>query len=181
MNIIIVGCGKVGTTLAAQLREDGNDITVIDLSSERIKAVTSKIDVMGVVGNGATHTVQKEAGIKKADLLIAVTDSDELNLLCCMIAKKSGKCEVIAKLQNPEYSTESEYLRQELGLAMVINPEQAAAEEIARVIRFPVATKIETFSKGKVEFIKFKIPDGCPISNMTSNYFRSFCRCICCF
>ena len=98
MNIIIVGCGKVGATLAAQLGEEGNNITMIDLSSEKIKSITSKYDIMGVVGNGATHTIQKEAGIKKADLLIAVTDSDELNLLCCMIAKKNGKCAVIARI-----------------------------------------------------------------------------------
>lgn len=166
MNVIIVGCGKVGTTLATQLLEDGNNVTMIDLSSDKIKSVTSRFDVMGVVGNGATHTTQKEAGIKKADLLIAVTDSDELNLLCCMIAKKNSKCEVIAKLQNPEYSSESEYLQKELGLAMVINPEMAAAEEIARVIRFPSATKIETFAGGKVELIKFRIPEGSIISGM---------------
>ncbi len=166
MRIIIVGCGKVGITLASQLGEEGHDITMIDLSSEKIKYVTSKYDVMGVVGNGATHTVQKEAGIRKADLLIAVTDSDELNLLCCMIAKKSGKCSVIAKLQNPEYSTDSDYLKEELGLAMVINPEHAAAEEIARILRFPSALKIETFAKGKVELIKFKIPDRCILSGM---------------
>jgi trk system potassium uptake protein TrkA len=167
MNIIIVGCGKVGITLATQLGEDGNNITMIDLSSEKIKSITSRFDVMGVVGNGATHTTQKEAGIKKADLLIAVTDSDELNLLCCMIAKKNSKCEVIAKLQNPEYSSESEYLRKELGLAMVINPEMAAAEEIARLMRFPSATKIETFARGKVELIKFRIPDSSIISGMS--------------
>ncbi len=167
MKIIIVGCGKVGITLASQLGEEGHNITMIDISSEKIKYVTSKYDVMGVVGNGATHTVQKEAGIRKADLLIAVTDSDELNLLCCMIAKKSGKCAVIAKLQNPEYSTDSSYLKEELGLAMVINPEHAAAEEIARILRFPSALKIETFAKGQVELIKFRIPDKCLISGMS--------------
>ena len=166
MNIIIVGCGKVGITLAAQLGEEGNNITMIDLSAEKIKSVTSKYDVMGVVGNGATHTIQKEAGIKKADLLIAVTDSDELNLLCCMVAKKNGKSSVIAKVQNPQYSTESAYLKEELGLAMVINPEQAAAEEIARILRFPSAMKIDTFAKGRVELIKFRIPDGCRIAGM---------------
>ena len=114
-------------------------------------------DVMGVVGNGATHTALREAGIKTADLFIAVTDSDELNLLCCMIAKKEGNCKTIARLKSPDYSGETEYLRTELGLAMVINPEYAAAEEIARVLRFPTAIKIEPFAKGKVEIIKFKV------------------------
>ena len=159
MNIIIVGCGQVGETLAAELGGEGNDITVVDLSSEKISTLTTKLDVMGVVGNGATHTTLKEAGIEDADLLIAVTDSDELNLLCCMIAKRHGKCRVIARVKNPEYNGETAYLKDELGLAMVINPEYAVAEEIARILRFPAANQIETFAKGRVELLKFKIPD----------------------
>ena len=167
MNIIIVGCGQVGETLAAELGGEGNNITVIDLSSDKVNSITSKLDVMGVVGNGATHTTQKEAGIESADLLIAVTNSDELNLLCCMIAKRHGKCRVIARLQNPEYSSESSYLKDELGLAMVINPEQAAAEEIARVLRFPAANKIETFAKGRVELLKFRLPENSSIIGLS--------------
>ena len=159
MKIIIVGCGQVGETLAAELGGEGNDITVIDLSSQKINTITAKLDVMGVVGNGATHTTLKEAGIEEADLLIAVTDSDELNLLCCMIAKRHGKCQVIAKVKNPEYNVELSYLKDELGLAMVINPELAAAEEIARILRFPAANQIETFAKGRVELLKFRIPE----------------------
>jgi len=144
MNIIIVGCGQVGETLAAELGSEGNDITVIDLSPEKIYSITSKLDVMGATGNGATLTTLNEAGIEKADLLIAVTGSDELNLLCCLIAKRHGKCRVIARIQNPVYNSEISYLKNELGLAMVINPEYAAAEEIARILRFPAASKIET-------------------------------------
>lgn len=158
MKIIIVGCGSVGSTLAQKLNADGNDVTVIDMSAETIKTLTGRCDVMGVVGNGATHTVQREAGVDTADLLIAVTNSDELNLLCCIIAKKEGDCRTIARLKNPEYSKDSEYLKEELGLEMVINPEYAAAEEIARVLRFPTALTIEPFAKGKVELIKFKLP-----------------------
>ena len=108
MKVIIVGCGRVGQTLAEKLNGDGNDVTVIDLSAAKINEITGTCDVMGVIGNGATHTVQKEAGIKKADLLIAVTDSDELNLLCCMIAKKNSKCEVIAKLQSFGFTLKSD-------------------------------------------------------------------------
>ena len=167
MNIIIVGCGQVGETLAAELGGEGNNITVVDLSSEKISSIISKYDVMGVVGNGATPSTQKEAGIENADLLIAVTNSDELNLLCCMIAKRHGKCRVIARLQNPEYSSESSYLKDELGLAMVINPEQAAAEEIARVLRFPAANKIETFAKGRVELLKFRLPEDSSIIGLS--------------
>lgn len=167
MKIIIVGCGQVGETLAAELGGEGNDITVVDLSSEKINGITSRLDVMGVVGNGATHTTLAEAGIDSADLLIAVTDSDELNLLCCIIAKRHGSCRVIARVQSPEYNTESSYLKDEIGLAMVINPEEAAAEEIARVLRFPAANKIETFAKGRVELLKFKIDEESALVGMS--------------
>ena len=131
MEIIIVGCGKVGKALAAQLNEAGNNITVVDLNAERVADITNRYDVMGVVGNGATHTVLKEAGIDDADLMIAVTGSDERNLLCCLIAKKAGDCQTIARVRNPQYNADVPYLKGELGLAMVINPEYAAAEEIA--------------------------------------------------
>lgn len=173
MKIIIVGCGKVGETLAAELGEEGNDITVVDLSQEKVKTISEKLDVMGVVGNGATNTTLREAGIEEADLLIAVTESDELNLLCCTIAKKSAKCRVIARVRNPEYRSEADYLKNELELAMVINPEYAAAEEISRVLRFPVATNIDTFAKGKVELLKFKLPEentlvGMPVKDVVA-------------
>lgn len=167
MNIIIVGCGKVGSTLADQLNEEGNNITVVDVSSKYVDDVTTRYDVMGVVGNGATHTVQKEAGIENADLFIAVTGSDELNLLCCIIARRAGHCRTIARVKNPIYSAEAAYLKDELGLAMVINPEYAAAEEISRVLRFPSAMKIETFAKGRVELLKFKLPEQSPLVGMS--------------
>ncbi len=163
MNIIIVGCGKVGEALAEQLNEEGNNLTVIDTDSEKVKAVATKHDVMGVVGNGATHAVQQEADIKNADLLVAVTGSDELNLLCCIVARKAGNCQVIARVRNPQYSSEALYLKRELGLAMVINPEYDAAAEIARVLRFPSALKIDTFARGKVELLKFRLPEGSPL------------------
>lgn len=163
MNIIIVGCGNVGRTLAAQLNAEGNNITVIDTVAAKVNEITERYDIMGIVGNGATHLVQQEAGIKHADLLIAVTASDELNLLCCLIAKKAGNCHTIARVRSPQYSSEAPYLKDELGLAMVINPEQAAAAEIARVLRFPSAMKIDTFSKGRVELLKFRLPENSPL------------------
>lgn len=167
MNIIIVGCGQVGETLAAELGAEGNDITIVDPVAEKVNAIVSRLDVMGVVGNGATHTTLREAGIEKADLLIAVTGSDELNILCCLIAKRHGRCNVIARIQNPVYNSESSYLQNELGLAMVINPEYAAAEEIARVLRFPAANKIETFAKGRVELLKFRLPQDSMLVGMS--------------
>ena len=160
MNVIIVGCGRVGRTLAEKLNSDGgNSVTVVDMDAAKVRSLTDSFDIMGVVGNGATHTTLREAGIKSADLFIAVTNSDELNLLCCMIAKKEGECQTIARLKSPEYSEESAYLQNELGLALVINPEYAAAEEIARILRFPAAMKIEPFAQGKVELIKFRLPE----------------------
>ena len=107
MNIIIVGCGKVGETLAKELNWSGNNVTVIDQNGAKVKAVANKYDIMGVIGNGASRTVQKEAGIDEADLLIAVTGNDELNLLCCIVAKKAAGCRTIARLKNPEYSNDA--------------------------------------------------------------------------
>ncbi|MBP3667586.1 MAG: Trk system potassium transporter TrkA [Clostridia bacterium] len=166
MNIMIVGCGKVGQTLAEQLNDEGNNITVVDTDPELVSDLAARLDIMGYVGNGATHTVQQEAGIHKTDLLIAVTGSDELNLLCCLIAKKAGNCQTIARVKNPAYSSETAYLKDELGLAMVINPEHAAAAEIARVLRFPSAIKIDTFAHGRVELFKYRIPEGSILSGM---------------
>lgn len=165
MDIIIVGCGKVGQEITARLNEKGNNITVIDIDESKAHETTEKYDVMAIIGHGATHAVQQEAGIKNADLLIAVTGSDELNLLCCLIAKKAGNCRTIARVRNPEYSLEAPYLKEELGLAMVINPEAAAAAEIARLLRFPSAIKIDTFAKGRIELLKFRIPEGSILNN----------------
>lgn len=165
MKIIIVGCGRVGRALVQQLNEEGNDITAIDVDASRIADVTQKYDVLGIVGNGATYDIQMEAGIEQADLMIAVTATDELNLLCCLIAKKAGQCQTIARVRNPEYSKDAKYLKEELSLAMVINPEYAAASEIARVLRFPSAIKIDTFAKGKIELLKFRIPAGCVLED----------------
>ena len=166
MNIMIVGCGKVGQTLAEQLNEEGNNITVVDTRAEAVNSLVTRLDIMGFVGNGATHTVQEEAGIDKTDLLIAVTGSDELNLLCCLIAKKTQDCQTIARVKNPAYSSEANYLKDELGLAMVINPEHAAAAEIARILRFPSAIKIDTFAGGRVELLKYKLPEGSRLAGM---------------
>lgn len=164
MNIIIVGCGKVGSALAAELNEEGNNITVVDVDADKLNDAAAKSDVMGVVGNGATHLTLQEAGISRAHLLIAVTGSDELNLLCCIIARKAGNCQTIARVRDPQYSRDAAYLKKELGLAMIINPEFAAAAEIARVLRFPSAMKIDTFAKGRVEMMKFRLPEGCPLA-----------------
>ena len=166
MKIIIVGCGKVGKTLAEELNKEDNEVTVIDRRYAEVESLSNKFDVMGVVGNGASYKTQMEAGIEKADILIAVTGSDELNLLCCLIAKRAGNCQTIARVRNPEYSEEIGFVKGALGLAMTINPEFAAAQEIARVLRFPSAIKIDTFAKGRVEMLKFRVPGESRLNGM---------------
>lgn len=157
MNIVIVGCGNVGKTLTEQLSREGHNIVIIDTKPNLVTSISNMYDVLGVVGNGASYSVQKDAGIEDADLLIAVAGSDELNLLCCLIAKKAGNCQTIARVGNPVYSKETEFIRKELGLSMIVNPELAAASEIARLIKFPSAMEVDAFAKGKIELMKLKI------------------------
>ena len=158
MEIIIVGCGKVGVTLAEQLVMEGHNVVMVDTSAERLQSISEDIDAIKLVGNGASITTQMEAGIQTADILIAVTGSDEMNLLCCLIARKAGNnCHTIARVRNPVYSNEINFIKEQLGISMIINPELAAATEISRILRFPSAIKIDSFAKGKVELLKFKI------------------------
>ena len=175
MHIIIVGCGKVGRTLADQLQEEDTDLTLIDTDPDVINDLTEDIDAMGIVGNGASINTLMEAGVKTADIMIAVTASDELNLLCCLIAQKTGHCQTIARVRNPIYSKEISFIKERLGLSMIINPELATAREISRLLRFPAAIKIDPFSRGRVELLKFKVLpefglDGMSISQITDKY-----------
>ena len=159
--IIIVGCGKVGHTLTEQLAREGHDITIIDTNERVIRDIADVLDVMGVCGNGASLRVLEDAGLKDADLVIAVTGSDELNLLCCTVAKKiRGNIAAIARVRNPDYSEELAYLRQQLGLSMIVNPELEAAHEIARLLASPQALEISSFAKGHAELVRFKIPES---------------------
>lgn len=158
MRIIIVGCGKVGGTLAAQLAEEGHDITVVDRAARCVSALTEQYDINGAVGNGATVKTLSEAGVKGADLVVAATAHDEVNIICCLIAKKVGNCHTIARVRDPQYAAEIGLLKEELGLSMTINPELAAAREISRLIRMPSAMKIDTFAKGRVELLQLRVP-----------------------
>ena len=167
MNIIIVGCGKVGRTLAEQLSNEKHNIVIVDIIEKKIQDTTEDIDIMGFLGNAASINTLLDAGIETADLLIAVTGSDELNLLCCLIAKRVSKCHTIARVRNPVYSKELGFIKQSLGISMIINPEYAAAIEIARILRFPSAIKIDTFAKGRVELLKFKIKPEFKLNNMS--------------
>ena len=160
MKIIIAGCGKVGYILAEQLNEEGHEITIIDTNEEKIGMVGNLLDVMCVYGNATSYRVQEEAGVKEADLLIAVTNKDEVNLLCCLIARKAGHCQTIARVRDPGYYEEIGFIKEELGLSMAINPELAAAADIARLLQIPSAMEVDTFAKGKVDMVRFRIPKG---------------------
>ena len=164
MNVIIVGLGKIGVKLTERLsREDNINVTVVDIRRDIIQSVVNTYDVMGVVGSGASLDTLDEAGVKNADVLIAATNSDEVNLLICLIARKTGGCKTIARVRDPQYGKEIHLFKEDLGLAMIINPEFFAATEMARILRFPSAIEIDTFAKGRVEILKFKIKEGSPL------------------
>ena len=177
MNIIIAGCGKVGRALAEQLSREKHDITVIDRKPEAIQQITNIADVRGVVGNGASFEIQMDAGIDTADLMIAVTDADEVNLLCCLIAKKAGGCQTIDRVRNPVYHHEIHHIKDELGLSMVINPEWAAAMEMARLLRFPSAIDIDTFANGRIELLRFQLEEQNPLCNNKIKDLHMLSRC----
>ncbi len=173
MQIIIVGCGNVGTTLAEQLSSEGHNIAVIDMNRQRLQNLSNSFDVMGINGNGVSFAVQKEAGVEQADLLIAVTGSDEVNLLCCLIAKKAGDCHTIARVRNPIYNLEINYIKEELGLSMVINPEFAAAVEMSRLLKLPSAITIDTFTKGRVEVVKYRVGEDSVLCDQSLQQIKS--------
>ncbi|MBQ3216642.1 MAG: Trk system potassium transporter TrkA [Oscillospiraceae bacterium] len=163
MKIVIIGAGKIGITLAEQLVSEDNEVTVIDKRPEALEELNA-LDVMTVEGNGISKEIQLEAGIDEADLAIAVLSTDEENLLACLIAKKLGVGNTIARVRNPEYSSGIKLIKGELGLSMALNPELASASEIARILRAPSAIKIDAFSRGRVELYKVRVPENSPIA-----------------
>lgn len=163
MNIIIIGCGKVGRELAEQLSEENHNVTVVDTNAEVVRSVSTAFDVMGAVGNGASYEVLQSAGISNADIVIAVTRSDEVNLLCCVMARREAKCFTIARVSNPVYSRENVYLQKEMGISMIINPAYGAAREISRLFRFPSALDIISFAKNKADLVRFRVPGNSPL------------------
>ena len=165
MKIVIIGVGKVGLELTKQLAAEHN-VTVVDRNAQIINNIINIYDIMGVCGNGAGYEVQMEAQVDKADLLIATTSSDETNILACLVAKKLGVNHTIARIRSPEYEKQLRFMREEMGLSMSINPEKAAAHEIARVLRFPAAMKVETFSKGRLELIEYRLPEESSLDGM---------------
>ena len=175
MKIIIIGCGKVGELLTSYISNEGHDVVVVDSDQAIIERTVNEYDVMGVVGNGASNAVQMEAGTDKANLLIAVTASDELNIMCCMVARKLGARHTIARVRNPEYADQIVFMRKEFGLSMAVNPEYDAAREISRIIRVPAALKVDTFAKGRVDLVEVKIDEKHPLCGRKLSELVSVC------
>ncbi|MBR6873559.1 MAG: Trk system potassium transporter TrkA [Ruminococcus sp.] len=167
MKFVVIGAGKLGGTLSEQLVQEGHNVTVIDNNATAIQKMLNSQDLMCIEGNGATASTQIDAGIKKADCLIATTAHDELNMLCCMVARKLGIERSICRVRNPEYFNQIDLIKNDLGLAMVINPELAAAGEIARVLIFPAAAKVEVFGKGKVEVVENRLSEDSPLVGLS--------------
>ena len=166
MKIVIVGDGKVGYTLTKQLSQEGHRVIVIDNNAQVLQHSMDSLDVSAVQGNGAALAVQKEAEVGQSDLLIAATSGDEVNLLCCILAKKLGCKHTIARVRNPEYTQQLALLREDLGLSMTINPERTAANEIFRLIQFPSFLKRETFCRGRVELLELKVTEDSPLNGI---------------
>ncbi len=166
MNIIIVGQGKLGTTMTKQLVAEGHDVAVIDTRREKVVSAVDAYDVLGICGNGASCEVLEEAGAAKAKLIIAATPSDELNILACLTAKKMGTEHTIARVRNPDYANEHQFLRTELGINMIVNPEFETANEISRIIRFPSAAQLDSFARGKVEIASLRIHSDNPLCDI---------------
>ena len=182
MRIIIVGCGKVGSELAGQLSAAGHDLTLIDLSERRLDELSNTYDLATVKGSGTSYHVLREAGVQDTDLLIAVTTHDEINLLSCLIARKASGCHAIARVRDPEYVSDLGFIRDELGISMVINPELSTARVVSRLIRFPSAIRVSTFARGRIELLDLKNPRTSPAWTVwrSARSIRCSARTCCC-
>ncbi len=184
MNILIVGCGKIGSTILASLTAEGHNITAVELDRATLDEITNVYDVMGVCGNGADCETLAEAGVADAEMFIAVTGSDELNMLACYLAGRMGARHTIARIRNPEYNDKSlTFMKQELGLSMAINPELLAARELFHTLKLPTAAKIETFSRGNFEMIELHLKEdspllGVPLHELRTRYNAKFLICV---
>ena len=174
MNIIIVGCGKIGSTILESLVEEGHDVVGIDTDEKVINEMTNMYDVMGVCGSGTDCEMLTEAGVENAEIFIAATSSDELNMISCFIAKKMGAKHTIARVRNPEYNQKNiGFLKQQLDLSMAINPEMLAAVEMFNILKLPSAVKIQTFSQRNFEIIEMILKEGSALSGMKLMDLRS--------
>lgn len=165
MRIVVIGCGKVGREIIQQLSSEQHEIVAIDTLESEVNSVVEKYDVLGLTGNGTSYETLKNANVSKADVVIAVTPSDDTNILACLIAKKLGTKHIIARVRDYEYSHQVSWMKEELGLSLIINPEYEAAEEIKNIINFPEALRVDRLAGGKVDLVELYIPDDSKMVN----------------
>ncbi len=167
MKVVVIGLGRMGITLSEELCKEGHDIVAVDQDSAVLQECVNKFDIQGICGNGCSAEILKEAGVEKCDMLISVTPQDEFNILCCIVARALGAKNLVARVRDPQYYEQFEFLRGNLGIDMLINPEQAAAQEMLRILRFPAAMKVNHFSDGKVTVMEFKLPQKSKIEGLS--------------
>ena len=167
MKIIIAGAGKVGCSIAQSLEAEGHDLTLIDRDSETIEHVSNELDVICCLGSATNPDTLREAGAEQADVLMAVTESDEVNMICALAGRRLGAKYIVARIRDPEYLAQTEFLREAIGLSVVVNPEYECAKEISRILRFPSAVRVENFAKGSAEIIDYRVPEGSPLNALS--------------
>ena len=172
MKIVIAGGGKVGSVLCTELSTEEHDIILIEKNAATLDALINKNDISGIVGNGASYDIQQEAGVDTCDLFIAVTPQDELNMIACILAKKLGAKYTIARVRNPEYSHHFDYVRERLGVNMMINPEFESARSISRIVKFPTVLSVQSFANNQVELIEVEVHEQTILENLSLNDFR---------
>ena len=172
MRIVIIGLGKIGISILERISKEGHDLCIIDNDANVVNNLVDTYDVLGVSGNGANYDIQMKANVDKADLVVTCTSTDEVNLLACLVAKKIGARHTIARIRNHDYYNQLNMMKEELGLSMIINPEQEAANEIVRILDFPQANKIDTFAKGKIDLMEILINDNNLLVGMTLQQIR---------
>ena len=173
MKIIIVGCGKAGEAVVGALCNEGHDICVIDTQKSVIDRVTYSYDVMGICGDGTLFDVLNEAGASVADMIVATTSRDEVNLLSCIIAKDMGTVRSIARVRDPKQNAHAVYLSEHLGISMTVNPELLASREAARLILMPSAIEVDTFARGRIDMVQIKIAEDSPLSGVPLSSLRN--------
>lgn len=173
MNIVIAGGGKVGEVLCAELASEGNDIILMEKNSKRMNALINKYDITGIVGNAASYDLQMEASVSNCDIFIAVTSQDEINIMSAIIAKRLGAKYTIARVRNPEYTKHIDFVREGLGITMMITPELESAKDIMKVIKYPTALSVESFANNRVNVVELKIKHNSPLIDISLKDFRT--------
>ena len=169
MKIVIVGGGKVGEVLCRELTSEANDIVLIDKNPVIVERMMNKFDIMGIVGNGASYDIQQEAGVANADIFLAVSEMDEINIIAAILAKQIGAEYTVARVRNPEYSQQLNFVRESLGISLLINPELSAARDIFKIFKYPSALSVESFASNRVSLIELEIQDHSPLIGLSLN------------